>query len=117
VKAFFRNASPLAVVLPAVVPYIQQQLTHLELFHDLDGGASPHHPIVVGGTMVGRNMPALYPFNGKIHVKDPWILSLLPPPYLPSDNCHDQLDDCAPEDSLLTMSTVASTTGSSFSTS
>jgi hypothetical protein len=117
-KEFFQNASPPAVILPAVVPYIHQQLEYLDLYQDLGGGVSPHDPIRVDGFMIGRNTPALYPFEGEIHQKDPWTLVPPIPTYLSPAPYPDDpaLDNCAPEDSLSTMSTTASTVSSSFST-
>jgi hypothetical protein len=55
------------MVIPSIVPFIQSQLEHLDLFDGTDGGLSPYDPITVGTTIVGCNTPALYRFDGNLH--------------------------------------------------
>jgi hypothetical protein len=110
-KAFFRNTAPQTVVLPSVVPYIQSQLEHLDLFDDTDGGPSPYDPITAGTTIVGRNTPALYKFDGDLRTTDVWKPSPPPTPYIPVDST------CHPDDLDSTISTTASTASISTSSS
>jgi hypothetical protein len=94
-KAFFRNASPPAVVLPAVVPYITLQLQYLELLHDQDGGDLPHDPIKVNDRIIGQKTPALYPFTGDTRCTEPWKLQGPQTPYLPPDGYPPRPNDRA----------------------
>jgi hypothetical protein len=110
-KAFFRDNAPQTVVLPSVVPYIQSQLEHLDLFDDTNGGPSPYDSITVGTTTVGRNTPALYKFDSDLHTTGVWKPSLPPTPYIPVDSI------CHPDDLDSTLSTTASTASVSTSSS
>jgi hypothetical protein len=110
-KAFFGNTAPQTVVLPSVAPYIQSQLEHLDLFDDTDGGPSPYGPITAGTTIVGRNTPALYKFDGDLRTTDVWNPSPPPTPYIPVNSI------CHPDDLDSTLSTMASTASVSTSSS
>jgi hypothetical protein len=103
-QKFFQNTVPQTVTLPAIVPYIRQQLEHLDLFVETKSGRSPLDPITVEGNAVGRATPALFPFlSSDIHSRCPWSPSPPPDPFIhPGPNC-------LPDNSLSTMSTTAST--------
>jgi hypothetical protein len=66
-KTCLRTRAPHIVKLPALVPYLAQQLQEFQLLEDsdADGGLSPplQHPIKVGDHIRGCHIPMVYPFS------------------------------------------------------
>jgi hypothetical protein len=67
-----RLHTPSVVKYPALVPYIKEQLEHLEMVDDADINETIHDPATIKGQRVGRHTPRLFAYNVEPHAETLW---------------------------------------------
>jgi hypothetical protein len=67
-----RLITPTVVKIPALVPYILEQLKCLDMVEESDTNGIIHDPVRIDGTHIGRNCPRLFGYNPESQEETIW---------------------------------------------